>query len=64
MAIRIPEASSVVRDQENERCENDNKQPSRNSESLKRSASDCDGENKLIGNNEIVKSEDDRHCDT
>ena len=64
VAIRIPEASSVVKDQENERCENDNKQPSRDSESLKRSASECNSENKLIGKTEAVKSEVDRHCDT
>ena len=61
VAIRIPETSSVVKDRENERCGIDNKQISRDSESLNRSASDCNSENKLIGNNEIVKSEDDSY---
>ena len=52
VAISIPEASSVIIE-----CEIDNKHVFRDSESMTRSASDCNSENKLIGNNEIVKSE-------
>ena len=59
MAISIPEASSVIIE-----CEIDNKHIFRDSESMTRSASDCNSENKLIGNNEIAKSENDRSYDT
>ena len=66
VAIRIPEASSAVREQEKEKLENDDKcMPiSTESESLKRSASDSNSENKLIGNNESVKCADDQNVDS
>ena len=64
VAIRIPEASSAAREQEKEQLENEHKRSSTESESLKRSPSECNSENKLIEGNASLKCESDKNNDS